>query len=101
MRAVERNRGFTYPRSVTIVSDENCAGIAEEIERQGAKVRTMRYEELCDAALDETMVFGIDGDVGKAIEFMRRHERAALFGFANEDTGDALVYFNNRLHNLT
>ncbi len=101
MRAVERNRGFTYPRSVTIVSDENCAGIAEEIQRQGAKVRTMRYEELCDAALDETMVFGIDGDVGKAIEFMRRHERAALFGFANEDTGDALVYFNNRLHNLT
>lgn len=101
LNVVDRRSDFSYPRRVVLVSDRALGSIVEGIERHGAKVDVVKYGELRDDVGGEAVVFDIGGDVELAIEFMRRNEGKRIFGFANDDAGDSLVYCGNRLHNLS
>ncbi len=92
LRRIERSREFAQPRNMLVVSDS--ASMTSSPFRKSA------YAELATerAADYDAVVFDIDGDVDRAIEYMRRNERRTMFGFYNPDNGDTLIYFNNGCH---
>ncbi len=99
MRNIESGREFKKPDSVTVVADKDGDRFVEELEKGGMKVKTVGFSEL-ENIDTEAVVFVVSGDTERAIEYMRSNEGKRLFGFCNDVTGDVLVFYNNRLHNI-
>lgn len=99
MRNIESGREFRKPVSVTVVADNGGGQFESNLAKGGMKVKTVGTSEL-ESVDTEAVVFVTSGDVERAIEYMRANEGKRLFGFCNDVTGDVLVYYNNRLHNL-
>lgn len=103
---IENNSVFKRPQSLTYVSDneQNIAALRSQMEGQNTKVTTMSYNDLEIRQQTkfgtEATLFDIDGDMNRAIEYMRANEKRTLFGFYNPDGGDALIFFNNRCHKI-
>ena len=99
MRNIESGREFKKPDSVTVVAENDGGRFAENLGQGGMKVKTVGYSELEDIDT-EAVVFVVSGDMERAIEYMMANEGKRLFGFCNDVTGDVLVFYNNRLHNI-
>lgn len=99
MRNIESGREFKKPDSVTVVAENDGGRFAENLGQGGMKVKTVGCSELEDIDT-EAVVFVVSGDMERAIEYMRANEGKRLFGFCNDVTGDVLVFYNNRLHNI-
>lgn len=102
MRSLEGKRVFEPPRNVVVFSDSDVNELKSRLAGGGMAVKTMTYGQMAQCReLPDAVLFSLDGDVGRAIDFMRHHRQGrCLFGFYNGDNGDALVYFNNRCHKL-
>ena len=85
LRHLEFARSFKAPKRVLVVKGEEEWGM---LEHTGSRAY-------------EAIVFDIDSDLGRAIEYMRAHAEEAMYGFRNLDSGQMLVFYNNRCHDIT
>lgn len=90
----EKRRKFAPPQRVLTVRPDDTDVSTPGKTTTFAKLAGERAEDY------DAVVFDIDGDMGAAIEYMRKNERRTMFGFHNPDNGDTLIYFNNGCHKI-
>lgn len=101
MRTIERQRKFSVPKNITIVTDDDVREIIGKLQDSGATMTCLPYTALSEHIDSDAVIFSLTGDMAAAIEYMRANTGRQLFGFSNDVTHDILIYYNNRLHNIT
>ena len=102
LRCLERRRTFVQPRKVAFVtrSEVNSSRFRDSLPSDVAcDVYSDNLMEI-DEELYDAVVFDIDYNLLGSIECMKTKVGQTNFGFYNPDDNQALVFFNNRCHNI-
>ncbi len=93
LRNKESHKSFTPPLHPVLVTNNPSLATT-------TTCATTTYANITAPQQTDALIFDIDGDIEKAINFMRANTKKFLFGFYNPDNQNALLFFNNRCHKI-